>query len=165
MNRLKYILAIVLTGLILCSSTPVKRKFRGELYFKLISLGNFYKADSLRVKKFKESLDSLTKIDQKMLSEDNLELISIYGGLIKNGLIDKPFFNLRVDSATTYIVYTSPAEFKKVSDYHRNDLLNENKKVQIELTGEILNLGTLNVINCSRIDKVEKVDGKTYWTK
>ena len=105
------------------------------------------------------------KTDQSLLSKDNQELVKVYGGLRKNGLIDKPFFNLRVDSATIYMVYTSETEFKKISDYKQSDLQRDNKKVQIELTAEIINFGTINVLNCSTIDKAEKVDGKTYWRK
>lgn len=165
MKRLTYITTFGLLGLIFCNGTIGQQKFKGDLYFKLISIGSFYKADSVKVKMFEKTLDSLMKIDQKQLSKDNLELVKVYGGLKKNGLIDKPFFNLRVDSTTIYIVYTNETEFKKVSEYNHNDLLKENKKVKIELTGEIINLGTLNVLNCSTIDKVEKVDGKTYWRK
>jgi hypothetical protein len=165
MRRLAYTVTLGLLGLIFCGWTIGQQKFKGDLYFKLISVGSFYKADSIKVKKFEKSLDSLMKMDQKQLSKDNLELVKVYGGLRKNGLIDKPFFNLRVDSTTIYIVYTNETEFKKIGDYNHNDLLKENKKIQIELTGEIVNLGTLNVLNCSTIDKVEKVDGKTYWRK
>lgn len=165
MTRPTYILAIGLIGLTLNSSTVEKRKFKGDLYFKLISIGSFYKADSVKVRKFVKSLDSLMKTDQSLLSKDNQELVKVYGGLRKNGLIDKPFFNLRVDSATIYMVYTSETEFKKISDYKQSDLQRDNKKVQIELTAEIINFGTINVLNCSTIDKAEKVDGKTYWRK
>jgi hypothetical protein len=165
MTRLTYILALGLIGLGLVSSTIEKRKFKGDLYFKLISIGSFYQADSLKVKKFERTLDSLMRLDKGKLSKDDIELVTIYGGLKKHGLIDKPVFDLRIDSTTTYIVYTSSTEFNKIKDFKRADLINENKKVKIELTGEIINLGTLNVLSCSTIDKVEKVDGKTYWRK
>jgi hypothetical protein len=165
MNRLTYILTIGLVGLILSSSTVEKRKFEGDLYFKLISIGSYYNADSFSVKRFDRTLDSLLKVDKQKLSKDNLELVKVYGGLKQHGLIHKLSFNIKIDSITNYIVYVNEAEFNKVKDFKQDDLIKENKKVRVELTGEIVNLGTLNVIACSTIDKVEKVEGKTYWRK
>jgi hypothetical protein len=165
MKPLTTIVTIGLVGLLLFSSTFEKRKFKGDLYFKLISIGSYYNADSLVIKKFDRTLDSLMKLDKGKLSKDNLELVEVYGGLKRHGLIHKPFFDLKINSTTTYIVYTNQAEFNKIKDFKLDQLIKENKKVQIELSGEIINLGTLNVLSCSTIDKVEKVDGQTYWEK
>ncbi len=165
MPTFRYMLAFGLIGLILCGSTLQKKKFKGDLYFKLITIGSYCNADSTDIKKFDNTLDSLMKVDKSLLSKDDLELVDIYGGLKKNGLIDKPFFNIRIDSMSGYIVYTSPSEFMKVKDFNHDDLIKENKKVRLELTGEVVNLGTINVLYCTSIDKLEKVDGKTYWSK
>lgn len=164
MKRLPLIFTISIIGLILSSTVIQPRKFKGELYFKLINIGSYYNADSSNIIKFERTLDSLMKVDPQQLSKDNLAFVNIYGGLKKHNLIYKPSFDLKVDSAI-YIVYVDSTEFNKVKHFDRNQLISENKKVELELVGEIINLGALNVISCSTIEKVEKVDGKTYWRK
>lgn len=164
MKRLPFIFTISIIGLALCSTIIQPRKFKGELYFKLINIGSYYNADSSTIIKFERMLDSLMKLDPHQLSKDNLALVNIYGGLKKHNLIYKPTFDLKIDT-TTYIVYVDSTEYNKVKHFDRNQLISENKKVELELMGEIINLGKINVISCSTIEKVEKVDGKTYWRK
>ncbi len=131
MNRLTYILIIGLLGPILYNLTIEKRKFKGDLYFKLISIGSYYNAVSVSVERFDRTLDSLLKVDKHKLSKNNLEGVKVYGGLKKYGLIYKPFFNLKIDSATSFIVFASEPEFNKVKDVKLDDLIKDNKKVQV----------------------------------
>lgn len=163
MTRLTNILAIGLIGLILSSSTTEQRKFKGDLHFKFESLGTYYNMDSLAVQRFDRILDSLMKLDKKHVPREATAHVWFYGQLKTLGLIYKPYFQIRVDSATEYIVFAKPTEYNKVKDFKRDDLIREKMKVQIELTGEIIDLKTIKVIDCSTIDKVDKVSGKTYW--
>ena len=165
MKRLAIIFTTGFIGLLLCGSTIEQRKFKGDLYFKLVTIGSYYHVDSVAAKNFDRTLDSLMKTDREKLSKSNRDLVSIYSGLKQHGLIDKPFFDLRVNSKTAHIVYTSSTEFNKIKDFNLDSLLSNNKKVRIELTGKIIYLGDLKVLSCSTIDKVKKVDGKTYWAK
>jgi hypothetical protein len=156
-------------GQIFSCSTKVNTvngtQLTGDLYFKLISVGSFYKADSIAIERFSNCLDSLKSINKDSLTIDDKEAIDIYDGLKEKGLINKPFFHIKLDSGTTYIVYTDTTQYKKIEKFNQQELVNENKKVIIELTGEIVDLGTLRAIDCKTIDKVDKVDGKTYWRK
>lgn len=163
MIRLTYILAIGLPGLILGSSTTELKKFKGDLHFKFNSMGTYYNMDSLAVQKFDRILDSLMKLDKQQVPREAKAHVWFYGQLKTLGLIYKPYFQIRVDSATEYIVFTKPTEYNKVKNFKRDDLVKEKMKVQIELTGEIIDLKTIKVIDCSTIDKVDKVYGKTYW--
>ncbi|MBK8925939.1 MAG: hypothetical protein IPM74_08515 [Crocinitomicaceae bacterium] len=164
MKKLTIIFTIGLIGLLMLSASADKRKFKGDLYFKLISSGSYYNADSLVIKLFDNNLDSLMKIEKGKLSEDDLEFVNYYSGRKEYGLIDKPYFDLKVDS-TMYSVYTDLDQFNKVKDFSRSELTKANQKVQIELTGKILDLGNVNVISCSTIDRVKLEDGTTYWSK
>ena len=110
-------------------------------------------------------LDSLIGLEPHQLSKNDQELVIIYSGLRKHGLIYKPFFSLRIDSLTTYGVYADPVQFEKIKNFDRNQLIRDNKKVRIELTGKLLVLGSFPVIDCSSIVKAEVDDGKTYWRK
>jgi hypothetical protein len=169
MRRLaKTFIIAVFIGQLGCStekSNDSTTHFTGDLFFKLISLGSFYQADSLQIAKFNHYLDSLKRINPNSLTGNDRETIDIFDGLRRHGLFEKPFFHIRVDSLTSYIVYVDTIEYKKIKDFARQELINENKKVKIELTGGLVNLGTLRVIDCRTIDKVEKLDGKTFWKK
>lgn len=146
-------------------SNDSETRFTGDLFFKLISLGSFYHGDSLAITKLNHYLDSLKSINPDSLTRNDKETLDIFDGLKRHGLIEKPFFHIRLDSLITYIVYVDTIEYKKIKDFGQQELINENKKIKIGLTGDIVNLGTLKVIDCSTIDKVEKLDGKTFWRK
>jgi hypothetical protein len=164
MKTLTIIVTIGLIGLLVQGAATVERKFKGDLYFKLISFGSYYYADSISIKKCEQHLDSLMRLEDENMSADDLEFVNYFSALKEQGLIDKPYFELKIDSAI-YTVYTSLPEFDKVKGFKRNDLTKANKKVQIELTGKVLSVGKANIISCSTIDKVKVVDGITYWRK
>lgn len=167
MNKLTKIFSIGLIGLLLLSAAINKsaaigkRTFKGDLCFPFRIIGDgYYGLDSLFVKKFDRYLDSLVMLDKREITEDDLKFANFYSGLKKHELIDKPYFYLKID-ATTYTVYTDLTELNKIKDFKRGELIKEKKKVQIELTGKIINIEGEKVISCSRIDRVEKVDGIT----
>lgn len=165
----KKISTAILIGLTLgCVKSENESKetvFHGDLYFKLVSIGSLYNADSLMIDKISSTLDSLTTINTSSLSSNDENFISIYDGLRRHGLIYKPSFHLRIDSLTNYIVYADTTKYKKINDFNLQELINENKKVSLSLIGNIVELGRLPVIDCERIDVVELVEGKTYWKK
>ncbi len=170
MRRLsKFIITGLFIGQIFSCSTKVnfdnEVHLTGELYFKLINFGSFYKVDSIAIEGLSHYLDSLESIHKDSLTNGDKEVIDIYNGLIEKGLMDKPSFYLKRDSVTTYLVYIDTTEYKKIEKFSLQELKSENKKVIINLTGEIVNLGILRAIDCKTIDKVDKVDGKTDWTK
>jgi len=170
MGRLcKFLIIGLFIGQIFSCSTKVnfdnEVHLTGELYFKLINFDTFYEADSSAFEELSQYLDSLKSMHKDSLTNGDKEVIDIYDGLIEKGLIDKPSFHLKLDSVTTYIVYVDTTEYKKIEKFNRQELKNENKKVIIGLTGEIVNLGILRAIDCKTIDRVDKVDGKTDWSK
>ncbi len=170
MRRLsKFIVTGLFIGHIFSCSTKVnfdnEVHLTGELYFKLINFATFYDADSIFIKGLSHYLDSLKSMHKDSLTNGDKEVIGIYDGLIEKGLIVKPSFYLKLDSVKTYIVYIDTTEYKKIEKFNRHELNSENKKVIISLTGEIVNLGILRAIDCKTIDKVDKVEGKSDWSK
>jgi hypothetical protein len=171
MTQLRNILiaGLIVVQLVSCSiqnKNNLGTSFKGDLFFKLVGISGFYAADSLAVKKFNNYLDSLNAINPDLLPSNYKEVMAVFNGLKKYGLIEKPSFQLRIDSLKTWIVYVDTIEYKKIRKFNRLDLIDENKKVVIELTGDTVNLSEgWMVIDCRKIHKVEKVDGITHWKK
>lgn len=133
---------------------------KGELHFKLFSLGSYYEIPDSIIQKFESMIDSLKGLEN--ISAQDLQLIEMVEVLKENDLINKPFFHLKVDSNQIVTVYLNEKEYEKVKKFDRQDLINENKKVNISLKGRIISDG---LVECHEITSTEKVDGKTYWRK
>ena len=136
------------------------QEIEGELYFKLISMGSFYDVPDSTITKFESMMDSLNS--KENISEQDQKLIERIKVLKENNLIKKPFFQLKIDSVQILTVYVSEDEYVKVKQFDRQKLINENKKVDISLKGQIIEEG---IVDCYEILSTEKVNGKTYWRK
>ena len=136
------------------------QEIEGELYFKLIRMGSFYDVPDSTINKFESMMDSLNS--KENISEQDQKLIETIKVLKENNLIKKPSFQLKIDSVQIVTVYVSEDEYEKVKQFDRQKLINENKKVDISLKGQIIEEG---IIDCYEILSTEKVDGKTYWRK
>ena len=136
------------------------QEIEGELYFKLIRMGSFYDVPDSTINKFESMMDSLNS--KENISEQDQKLIETIKVLKENNLIKKPFFQLKIDSVQIVTVYVSEDEYEKVKQFDRQKLINENKKVDISLKGQIIEEG---IVDCYEIISTEKVDGKTYWRK
>ena len=132
----------------------------GELYFKLISLGSFYDVPDSIIQTFESNIDSLSGLET--ISEQDQQLIEMVKTLKENGLINKPFFHIKLDSTQIATVYVNEREYEEIKKFDRHSLITENKKVNISLKGRIVKDG---IVECQEILSTEKVDGKTYWRK
>jgi len=136
------------------------QEIQGELYFKFISLGSFHDFPDSSISKLESMIDSLSR--EKNLSEQDQKLLRTINILKDNKLIRKPYFQLKIDSTRFLTVYVSEEEYEKVKQFDRQELINENKKIDISLKGRIIEEG---IVDCSEILSTKKVDGKTFWRK
>ncbi len=132
---------------------------KGDLYFKLIDIGSFYKADIGTLSKFEKSLDSL--LLSKNISPDELEVIRIFDLLKKNNLLQSPWINLKTESEIIKI-FLAEKEYKKLEKFKRSQLVKNNKKVELKILVEELDRG---IYYSDEISEFKKVDGKTHWRK
>lgn len=133
---------------------------QGDLYFKLISFGSLYGVSDMLRTKYNSMIDSIKQLDS--VPQQDIELIKIHDILTNNGLIDKPYLHLKVDSTQIMTVYLDEEEFKEISKLKRQELINEGKKIRLKLLGrEIRN----EIFYASEITELDKIDGKTYWRK
>ena len=96
------------------------------------------------------------------LNEDVEQFLKAHQLLKSNDLINLPNFSLKVDSVTNIQVYLDETEFESIKNFDRSQLIRDNNKVRIVLEGEYI---SDQIVRCSKILNVTKVEGKTYWRK
>ena len=141
-------------------SCKQKETTKADLSFKLISWGSFYGAEPEQIEKFEKIFDSISKNSNS--KKQDKELNDFFLRLKDNGLFTSPYINIRIGTDSSLVVYLAEAEYKKVKDFDRNDLLKRNKKVELEL--DIIKKD-VDIYYAERIISVNEVDGQTYWKK
>lgn len=147
----------------ICSATDTSETIflkdsiiKGVLSFPFFSWGSYYGGvDSLVVKLDKE-LNRLEQKDTSLLTPNDIETLNIYGRLRKARLIYRPFFHLQSDSSL-YIVYMDSVAYDNINIYTKDGLEKENAFIEIELLGEFINLGDIDVIKCNKLLRVRKM--------
>ncbi|WP_339696221.1 hypothetical protein [uncultured Roseivirga sp.] len=132
----------------------------GDLYFKLIEFDGFYGTPDSLINKFEYYIDSMASLEN--LNEDVEQFLKAHQLLKSNDLINLPNFSLKVDSVTNIQVYLDETEFESIKNFDRSQLIRDNNKVRIVLEGEYI---SDQIVRCSKILNVTKVEGKTYWRK
>lgn len=165
----------VFSGLILilvfnCESNNDKNDstleiIEGNLSFKLIELGSFYAlADGLG-KEIIPYIDSLNTLPQTTLSENEKQFLETANRLNDHDLLLLPSFSLTVDTLT-YTVYLDSTIYSVIAEFDRDELIKENKKVQIRLKGEKISTGsqaTFRIFRAHELLSVQKTEGETHW--
>jgi hypothetical protein len=142
------------------SSENQSKTLKGDLSFKLIGFYSYYGSPDSLINKFELMMDSLSASSD--LSIEDSVFISAFNLLKSNNLFELPSFELRIDSAHSAQVYLEEVEYEKIKKYDHQQLIHENKKVELVLEVEIIADG---VVRCKKIISSKKVDGKTYWRK
>ncbi len=170
---MKVLLKSTITGLLtaltlfLSAQTKVSKEqeIKGDLYFKLIRLGSMYDADSANILKMNKLLYTMRTAREKSSVKTEDFFLDFYDLLEQNGLMKKPSFQIKIDSATIYTVFVDQNQYSKVDSFKLSDLEKKKMKVTVELTGKLLTLGNTTIIDCTKITKVDKISGKTHWKK
>ncbi len=133
---------------------------KGELAFKLISIGSLYGATPLQVSEIERVTDSLRNVSDP--GSDEARLPEIFDELKTAGLLYKPYFHLMTDSGNRVRVYTSEDEYERIKPYTLNDLQRNNHKVTLTLRGNYLKE---NLFVATAILEASEVEGETPWEK
>ena len=135
-------------------------EIEGDLFFKLISLGSFYNVPKDKKDEFLLKIDSLKQ--DTSISNQEKELVKMIDLLTKHDLIDKPYFHLKIDSTRITTVYLTQIDYNKIQQFDRQELINNEKKIQLKLLGEEI---SENIFYANKILEINEIDGKTYWRK
>ena len=141
-------------------STPTQEAITGELYFKLIDFSSLYGVPDSTAQLFQNYIDSLAITPD--ISEQDSQFLAMVQLLKNHELLNKPTIHLRIDSTTIITAYLNEQDYELVKKFDRQELINENKKVEISLKG--MNLGN-NIFRSESITSTNIIDGKTYWKK
>ena len=148
---------IITISILSCSKS--EKEFKGDLYFQLIDIESFYRADDEALEKFEKSVDSIRW--SKTARKDELEIIRIFDILKANDLLKSPWIYLKTDSDIKKF-YVSKQEYEKLKKFDRNKLITDNKKVELKIKATELDSG---IYYSDKISEIKLIDGKTYWRK
>lgn len=154
----------ILTILALCCScrSDDTKTVEGDLYFKRIDFQRFFDAPDSILTKIETSVrtvkkDTLTKKDKKIY--DLLQF------MMDRRLLRKPFIRLRQDDGKISMVFLDSSDYRQFKEYKWSDLSKENKKIRVKVKVTELKYDSLTAFNTIKILSVDKISGKTYWTK
>ena len=85
--------------------------------------------------------------------------------MVSNNLLRKPFIRIRLDSGDIKMLFLDSSEYRQFKQYHWSDLSREDKKIRIKVSVTVLKYDSLTAFNTVKILSVDKINGKTYWTK
>ena len=154
----RFVLSLFLTLTFFCCKQ--KEITKADLSFKLISWGSFYGAEPEVIDKFEKIIDSINQNPNSKKLDDKLD--DFFLRLKEKGLLTSPYINIRIGNDSSMVVYLTESEYKKVKNFNHNDLLNRNKKIELELEIEKKDV---DIFYSERIISVNEVDGQTYWKK
>ena len=156
---MKNVTLILIIGLLVLSCSKNNKEFEGELYFKLIDIGNFYGADEKTIENLETSFDSIRR--SKTAGKNELEFIRIIDKLKANNLLKSPWINLKTE--TEFIkIFLTESEYEKLKPFDRNTLITDHKKVRLKI--EVIELDS-GIYFSDRISEIKIVQGETYWRK
>lgn len=149
-----------LLGTLICltnCSTNVRptRSLEGDLYYDLMRIGNFYNQPDSIIRQVKLYVDTANR---KLLTADNLRILSMYEILKKRELLYSPFIDLRLDNDSIIKIYLTAKDYDQIKGFHRKELLDTKKKIRIKLDVQDLGLG---MALSTKIRSVAKIDGQT----
>lgn len=142
-----------------CEKQHDEKFYLGELHFSALRFGSFYNLeDSLKLK-FIQAMDTLrlekTDSAQRVLYE-------AYLNLKFNGMLYKPFVDLRLNDSTFLKLYLDSADYDRIKIYKWRNLLNEKKKVT--LWGRTKKIGSYGfpLLYCTELIDIKISDGQTF---
>lgn len=147
-------LALIVFG---CQTKPKEKpNLEGDLYYTWLKLGSFYQQPDSLYQNYTELRDSLgiEKLrKQDSIGTSHIELLE------KHGLVKSPFIYLKTDSDSTFIVYLTAKDYKPITEYTYQNLIDNKQKVRLKLITEQL---TDKLHICKKVISIEKIEGETF---
>ena len=153
----KGLLLIIAIIVISCSSGT--ETINGDLYFKRIDFVNYYDANDSEKENIKNLIKSIRQNNSKTIEEE--KLIKHFDILESLNLLESPYIRIKTDKEVK-LVFMNKENFEKVKDFKLQNLLENNKKVNLKLEVERKDSG---VFLCKKIVEIQEISGKTLWEK
>ncbi|MEQ1799084.1 MAG: hypothetical protein ABL872_14115 [Lacibacter sp.] len=127
----------------------------GDLYFNWLRIGSLYNQPDSIIQGVHNYADT---VNRNGLDSFDLRFLFMYDKLKSENLLYSPFVEIKVNNDSIITLYLSKNDYDKIKVYHRQDLIDINKKIVIKAETKFLAPG---MVYCSKLLSVEKVDGIT----
>ena len=155
MKNLIIILSLVLI-VCSCQNKPEeKSNLEGDLYYTWLKLGSFYDQPDSLYHNYLDLRDSLGIEElrkQDAIGTSHIQLLE------KHDLVKSPFIYIKTDSDSTFIIYMTPKDYKPITEYTYQNLIDNKQKVRLKLITEQL---TDKLQICKKVISIEKIEGET----
>ena len=158
MNVWKYILILILFLIAGCSAKKEENLFTGDLYFARIRYGSYYNMpDSIR-KRIEYVMDT---VNIETADSSSRAFIEIFNKLSKEGMLYKPYIDLKVGENSYVKLYLDSSDYEKIKPHKRKFLQNAHKKVVIKAQTREIGKMSLPLLYCTKLVDVRVVEGET----
>jgi len=149
------IIIVLLAGLTNCNpdNRPIKR-IEGDLYYSFFGIGNFYNQPDSFIEKAQLYMDT---VNRQLLDSADLFYLKKFELLKKEKLLYTPFIDLKLDNDSIVTIYLPKNEYKKITIFNRQNLIDTKKKVRLIL--DVHDLG-LSMALATKIISANKIDGQ-----
>jgi len=156
---MRYVFILLILTICSCTKEHDDQLYIGDLYFNSFQLGSYYNLDDSMRTKFEYSMDT---IDLNKADSSQLKFIELYKKIKDEGLLYKPFIDLRLNDSSYVKLYLDSSDYDKIKIYKWRDLLDKQKKVII--WGRTKEIGRLDfpLLYCTELVDVEVKDGQTF---
>jgi len=156
---MRYIVVLFVLTICSCTKEHDDHLYIGELYFNEFQLGSYYNLDDSTRTRFEYSMDTT---DLSKADSSQLKFIRLYRKFREEGLLYKPFVDLRLNDSSFVKLYLDSSDYNKIKIHKWQDLLDRQKKVVI--WGRTKELGRLDfpLLYCTDLVDVEVKDGQTF---
>jgi hypothetical protein len=135
--------------------THDKVDLEGDLYYPWLKLGSFYQRPDSIYQLYQHLRDSLGIAALREQDSTGTAFIEL---LESNKLIRSPFIYLKTDSGTISIIYMTMEDYKPITKFTYQDLINSAQKIRLRLATESL---TDEFHICKKVFSIEVVNGET----
>lgn len=156
--RQTFTLFILLLIVSSCKTDKEEEPITGDLFFSAFRIGSYYNlSDSARA--VIENLADTTNLASA--DSGTVKLIRAYNQLKQEGLLYKPFIDLKTGDESFVKLYLDSADYDRIKGFKWLALRERGKKVVVKArTREIIDID-LPLLYCVDLLKVDLVDGET----
>lgn len=149
-------IVILIFSLFVFSCNEKEQTLKGDLYFKLIEMPNYYGLSKEKKENFDKTLDSL-RTNPELRDEDK-DILFYYDRLKDANLLKSPSIKIIDDKEKITTVFLSEKEFAKLNKYSLDYLRTNHKKVALEISTKLIGDGFYYSDN---IVSIKETEGET----
>lgn len=157
--KLKIIMTLLIVLIFSCNKSE-KHEISGNLYFKLVDFVNYYNFNKEQITSFEKYLSDIDK--KKNISKEEKKIVNYFKLIKENKLESLPYFKIINSNNEVLTIFIEKEKYNEISKFKLDNLLNENKKIELKL--EVTKFNS-EIYFCNKILTIKTLNGKTIWSK